>query len=98
MTALKPSTFALELAIDHSNAEITLVLNSATKVLAIAVAKQYSTKLAATADERYSNLRYHVVQDLHHAASSASVTKAAVILKSHTTVTWMRSIVPNVRS
>jgi len=96
MTALRPSTFALELAIDHSNAEITIVLSSVTKVPAIAAARQYSTKLAATVDERYSNLRYHVAQCLHHAVSSASETKTVGILKSHTIVTWMTRIALNV--
>lgn len=95
---LRPNIFVLELAIDHSNAEITLVLSSATKALARAVARQYSTKLAATVDGPFSNLRYHVVQGLHHAASNVSGIKTAGILKSHTTVTWMTSTALNVRS
>jgi hypothetical protein len=97
-TILRPNIFALEFAIDHSNVGITLVLSSATKAPAIAVARLYSTKLAVTADEPFSNLRYHVVQGLHHAASNASGIKTAGILKSHTTVTWMTRTALNVRS
>ena len=98
MKMSKQNTFAHDSAIGLLSAATMCVRNSVTEGNVVAVAKLSSTKPVVIAAKLFYNLHNHAERRRHLAASLASVSNHAIMIKWLITATAMTKLAPNVRS